>query len=187
MTGARLTAREIKEVADWVRKLGQAAPSATPGSASRGEQLYFGKGNCIQCHTIRTNGGVLGPDLTDIGAQRGAEYLRRALLEPEAEVPDNFIQYRWYTTIPDNFLQVRVVTANGEKITGARLNEDPFSIQIRDLEGRVRSFFKTELAELHRDWGKSPMPSYRDVLSSEEITDLVTYLSSLRGDRRGSK
>ena len=187
MAGARLTAAEISQVAAWVRKLGQSAALAPSGNVSRGEQVYLGKGNCAQCHSVGANGGVLGPDLTDIGARRGSEHLRRAIVEPEREVPDSFVQYRWYTVIPDNFLQVRVVTAKGEKITGARLNEDPFSIQIRDLQGRVRSFFKSELAELHKDWGKSLMPSYRDVLSNEEINDLVAYLASLRGDRRGGK
>jgi putative heme-binding domain-containing protein len=187
MAAARLTAPEIKQVAAWVRKLGQTSVSAPSRNASPGEQLYFGKGNCVQCHAIRANGGVLGPDLTDIGARRNREYLRRALLEPQAEVPDSFLQYRWYTIIPDNFLLVRVVTAKGEKITGARLNEDPFSIQIRDLEGRVRSFFKPDLVELHKDWGKSIMPSYRDVLSNEELNEMVTYLVSLRGDRGGGK
>src|SRR5688572_6268737 len=70
MAAARLTAPEIKQVAAWVRKLGQAALPAISKSASPGEQLYFGKGNCVQCHAIRANGGVLGPDLTDIGARR---------------------------------------------------------------------------------------------------------------------
>ena len=185
MAAARLTAAEIKQVAAWVRKLGQASAPAALVGASPGEQLYFGKGNCVQCHAIRANGGALGPDLTDIGARRNREYLRRALLEPQADIPNSFLQYRWYTIIPDNFLLVRVVTAKGEKITGARLNEDPFSIQIRDLEGRVHSFFKSDLVELHKDWGKSIMPSYRDVLSSEEINELVTYLLTLRGDRGG--
>jgi mono/diheme cytochrome c family protein len=29
----------------------------------------------------------------------------------------------------------------------------------------------------------SPMPSYRDTLSAEERSDLVTYLVSLKGER----
>ena len=77
---------------------------------------------------------------------------------------------------------MRVVTAEGRQLTGARVNEDTFSIQIRDASGRVQSFFKEELRELHKDWGKSPMPSYRDVFSRTELEDVVAYLVSLRGD-----
>ena len=97
--------------------------------------------------------------------------------------PDSFGEYRWYIVIPDNFLQVRLTTQDGREITGARVNEDPFSIQVRDISGRIYSFWKEELKELHKDWGKSPMPSYKDKLTAAETEDLVSYLGSLRGGK----
>jgi hypothetical protein len=97
-------------------------------------------------------------------------YLREALLDPEAAVPDGF-------------LQVRLVTQDGRRITGVRVNEDTFSIQIRDLSDNFHSFFKSELAELDKQQGKSPMPSYKGVFSSGELDDLVAYLDSLRGNQ----
>jgi putative heme-binding domain-containing protein len=181
MLASRLEAQQVRQVATWVRALGRQAPQQIAGNAWRGERLYLGKGNCASCHAIKTQGGVSGPDLTEIGLRRGSEYLRKALLDPEAEVPENFSQYRWHTFIPDNFLQVRVVTKDGRRINGSRLNEDTFSIQLRDLSGRVRSFSKSELVELRKDWGKSFMPSYRGVFSPEELDDVVAFLLSLRG------
>ena len=115
------------------------------------------------------------------GARRGPGYLRESLTDPEAAIPDSFTSYQKITLLPDNFLQVRVVTADGRHHTGARVNEDAFSIQIRNTAGHVDSFFKEELKELHKDWGKSPMPSFKDVLKPEEIDDLVAYLASLKG------
>jgi len=181
MPRTRLGKEQIRQVAAWVRKLGQMPPLEIAGDAGRGKQLYFGKGDCASCHTIKTQGGVSGPDLTEIGLRRGIEYLRKSLLEPEADVPENFSQHRWHTVIPDNFLQVRVVAKDGQRITGVRLNEDTFSIQLRDLAGTIRSFSKSELTELHKDWGKSFMPSYRGVFSPEELDDLIAFLLSLRG------
>lgn len=183
MLRTRLDNEQVRQVAAWVRKLGQIPPPQIAGDVRRGEQLYLTKGDCSSCHTIRTQGGVSGPDLTEIGLRRGSEYLRRALLDPEADVPENFSQYRWHTVIPDNFLQVRVVTKDGQRITGVRLNEDTFSIQIRDLSGRVRSFYKSELTELRKDWGKSFMPSYRGVFSQDEHDDVIAFLLSLRGEK----
>lgn len=183
MLAARLDRDQIRQVAAWVRKLGQTPPQLVAGDAPRGEQLYLTKGNCAACHSIKTQGGVSGPDLSDIGLRRGPAHLRRALVEPEADVPENFSQYRWYTVIPDNFLQVRLVAKDGRRMTGVRLNEDTFSIQVRDLSGRIHSFLKSELAELRKDWGKSFMPSYRDVFSKEELDDVVAFLSSLRGSK----
>ena len=171
---------QIRQVAPWVRKLGQLPPEQVPGNAQRGEQLYFTKGACARCHAIKGQGGAFGPDLTDIGLRRGASYLRTSLTDPEADVPKSFSMFRSGVSIPENFLQVRVLTRDGQRIIGVRLNEDPFSIQLRDSSDRIYSFFKSELVELHKDWGKSPMPSYRDVFSKTELDDVVAFLVSLQ-------
>ena len=164
----RMIDREIWQVVAYVRSLGRAALQTTAGDPAKGEQLYRTKGNCAQCHTIAGSGGGMGPELTDIGARRSPAYLRAAILDPEAAVPEGF-------------LQLRIVTGDGRRITGVRLNENTFSIQVRDLQGRLHSFWKSGLAELHKDRGKSPMPGYREVFTTEEVEDLVAYLVSLRG------
>ena len=73
------------------------------------------------------------------------------------------------------------MTRDGRQITGIRVNEDTFTIQIRDDSDRLYSFRKEELREFHKNWGKSPMPSYRGVLSDSEIRDVIAYLVSLEG------
>jgi len=148
--------------------LGRLAPEKATGDVANGQKLYAGKGGCAACHTISGRGGAIGPDLSDIGARRSLAYLRESLVNPEAAVPDGF-------------LEVRLVTKNGRRFTGVRLNEDAFSIQIRDLSGDFRSFFKTELAELNKQPGKSPMPSYTKVFTGSDLDDVVAYLDSLRG------
>jgi len=102
-----------------------------------------------------------------------------ALTNPEADVPKGFSSFGPDISIPQNFLLVRVVTKNGLSLTGVRVNEDTFSIQMRDSSDQVHSFFKSDLTELHKDWGKSPMPSYREVFSNTELDDVVAFLASL--------
>ena len=177
-----MTPEQLASVIAYVRLLGRMPGETLTGDAQRGAALYRDKGNCTQCHAIHGRGGILGPELTGIGARRSPGYLRESLTDPEAAIPDSFSSYKKVTLIPDNFLQIRVVTADGRRFTGARVNEDTFSIQIRDTTGRIQSFLKEELRELHKDWGKSPMPSYRDVFSKTELEDVVAYLASLRGD-----
>lgn len=180
MPPAPLNDDQIRDVAVFVRSLHRDSTLPAPTGGARGAQIYRQSG-CARCHTIGLEGGVLGPDLSNIGARRLPDYLRRALLDPDVDIPENFGEYRWYTVIPDNFLQVRITTRDGRAITGARVNEDAFSIQLRDVSGKVYSFWKEELKELHKDWGKSSMPSCRDRLTPAEIEDLVSYLASLRG------
>jgi len=149
----------------------------------RGAELFHGKGKCVDCHRVSGVGSVSGPDLTDIGRMREADWIKRAILEPQAAIYDSFAGYRWTISIPDNYLLVDITTKAGEHVMGSRLNEDAFSIQVRDSEGRIRSFLKSELTDVRRQWGKSPMPSYRGVLSDAEVDALVAYLGSLRGLR----
>ena len=65
-------------------------------------------------------------------------------------------------------------------MTGLRVNEDSFSIQIRDNSGRSYSFWKSDVTNIDKQRGKSPMPSYKGQLSDSEITDVVAYLASLK-------
>lgn len=181
MPGTRMTADENLALVAYVRGLGRSQAASVAGDAVKGEALFWEKGHCGGCHTVGPRGGRMGPDLTVAGARRSAAYLRQSLLEPEAEVPETFAVYRRVIAMPDNFLQVRVVTTEGKTITGVRLNEDAFTIQVRDYADRLHSFRKDELRELHWDWGKSPMPSYRDAFTGGELQDLVAYLVSLRG------
>lgn len=168
--GYAVTTRETWQLAAYVRSLGRAPVEAVPGDPKRGAEVFRGKGNCARCHIVNGQGGVSGPELTEIGARRSAAHLRTAVLDPEK-------------AIPDRFLQVRVTSADGQRLSGLRLNEDIFTIQIRDLNGNLHSFLKEDLKELQREPGKTPMPSFRGALSAAETDDLVAYLVSLRGNQ----
>lgn len=183
MPSSRLDVAQIELLAEFVQELGKLPVEKPVGDAARGARLYTGKGGCIACHAINGQGSAYGPDLSDIGLRRGARHLLTSLIDPEADVPKSFLQFRPGTAITDNFLQVRLLTRAGERINGVRVNEDSFTIHVRDASGRVHSFFKSELRELHKDWGKSSMPSYRKVFTSSDLDDLVAYLLTLRGER----
>ena len=167
MPGSFLTPSQVPSIATYVKTLGRVEPEEIPGDAGRGEAVYASL-DCGVCHTLGGEGGILGPVLDDIGARRSAAHLREALIEPEAY-------------IPSGFLQLRVVTKDGRAITGVRVNEDGFSVQIRDFSGSFRSFWKDELDSLDKMWQRSPMVSYEARLSPGQTDDLVAYLVSLKG------
>ena len=77
---------------------------------------------------------------------------------------------------------MEVVTKDGATISGRLLNYDSFSIQLIDSNERLVSFAKSTLRD-YRFIKSSKMPSYRDKLTADEVTDLVSYLFSLRGVR----
>ena len=75
---------------------------------------------------------------------------------------------------------VVVVTPDGERVTGRRLNEDSYTVQLIDGQERLLSFDKAEL-RAYTILTESPMPSYADRLSPQELADLLAYLVSLKG------
>ncbi len=167
MPGSFLTPGQVSNIATYVKTLGRVEPEEIPGDARRGEVVYASL-DCSVCHTLGSQGGILGPVLDDIGARRSAAHLREALIEPEA-------------SIPTGFLQLRVLTKDGRALTGTRVNEDGFSIQLRDLAGEIHSFWKDELDTLEKQWQRSPMVSYEARLTARQTDDLVSYLVSLQG------
>jgi putative heme-binding domain-containing protein len=168
MPGAHaMSDREMRQAAAYVRSLGKVPAKPVPGDPGHGAEIYLGKGNCAGCHSIYGEGGVAGPDLSTIGAARSAQHLRESLIDPQAAVPEDY-------------LLVTVVPKNGPGVTGVRVNEDSFSIQIRDGAGRSYSFWKSDVTSIDKQRGKSPMPSYKGQLSDAELTDLVAYLASLK-------
>ena len=181
MPSARFDRSDVPSVAAFVRSLGSRPPESVPGDAARGAQLYAGKGACVQCHTLEGRGGALGPDLSTIGRSRSAAYLRRALVEPGADVPQSYNAFRADVSLPQNYLFARAVPRTGEPIGGVRVNEDTFSIQIRDVTGRVHSLVKSDLIELQKDSAISPMPSYAAVFTAAELDDMIAFLVSCRG------
>jgi putative heme-binding domain-containing protein len=133
------------------------------GNPARGKTLFENKGECTDCHRIDGSGSRVGPDLSRIGRLRRAAEIEQSLLDPAAEVQAN---NRFY----------RVVTKDGVEVKGRLLNHDTYTVQLLDLDERLRSFRKVDLRE--QGFDESPMPSYRRKLSSQEIADLVSYLVS---------
>jgi putative heme-binding domain-containing protein len=137
------------------------------GNAANGKAIFESKGNCASCHRVRGVGSRVGPDLSDIGALRRTAEIEQSLLDPNAEV---LAQNRFY----------RVVTKQGETITGRLLNLDSFNILLVDSKERLLSLQRSNLSEA--DFMKdSPMPSYRGKLNTQELSDVVAYLNSLKG------
>ncbi len=148
---------------------GAGAGSVPRGDMAKGRTIFEGKGQCATCHRVNGVGPRVAPDLSEIGSIRQARELQEKIVNPDGLVrPANRI--------------VEVVMKDGSKISGHLLNQDTFTIQLLDSKERLLSLSRTDV----RDFSvlkESPMPSSHDKLTPEELTDLVTYLVSLKGFR----
>ncbi len=166
MPGFFLSEDETAQVTAYIHSLGRQPALPAAGDAVRGRALFQAKG-CGGCHIAEGAGQPFGPDLNEVGARRNLDYLRRVLADPAS-------------ALPEAFLLVRAVIRLGEEVQGMRINEDSFTIQIRDRGAALHSFRKGELSNLIREPGKTWMPSYAG-LSAAEVDDLLAYLGGLRG------
>jgi putative heme-binding domain-containing protein len=137
------------------------------GDAQRGRAVYEGKGQCATCHRVNGVGSRVAPDLSDIGSARQPAALHRSLIEPTKGM--------WPINRP-----VRIVTRDGRTISGRRLNEDTFTIQLIDANERLVAIDKSEIKQYEKA-ATSTMPSVAGKLSGDEIADLIAYLLSLKG------
>lgn len=176
----RFTDAEADSLVLYVRSLGKVEPEPVKGDAGKGSAVYAKLG-CSSCHTISGEGGTFGPELTNIGAYRSPDYIRESILDPAAALP------RGVMLVPgrgfDEYLPVRVVTRDGQVIRGVRVNEDSFSIQVKDMNSRLYSFRKSDLQMLDKQLKTSLMPSYTGAVSGSDLDDLVAYLWSRGGGK----
>jgi putative heme-binding domain-containing protein len=143
--------------------------TSQPGDAARGKVIFEGKGDCLGCHRVKVTGSRSGPDLTMIGRERRATraYLERALLDPDADVAS-----------ANRGVRV-TLKKDGTVVTGRLLNRDMFTVELVDDQGHTKLFPKSELSDVTIVI-KGLMPSYKGKLNSEEVADVVAYLSSLK-------
>jgi cytochrome c oxidase cbb3-type subunit 3 len=168
MPGAwQLHSQEVANVAAYVFSLGSLPPESVPGDRERGARVYDTQG-CAACHMVAGQGEGFGPELTDIGARRNAAHLRRAILQPAS-------------ALPADFLYLAVTPASGGAVRGIRLNEDTFTVQLKDARGGFHSYRKSDLKELRRLDKQTPMPSYDGRIAPADLDDLVAYLAGLKG------
>ena len=107
----RVTPEQADMLVAYLRSLGDNNDDLA-GNAQRGQQLFAGKGHCLDCHMVNGIGAVLGPDLSSIALVRASSELEDSLLNPDAVVqPDN----RFYT----------VQTRDGEQVSGRLLTMTP--------------------------------------------------------------
>jgi len=169
MPPGRYGTADLAGLVAYVRSMRDFDTKPARGDAARGRTLVEGKGGCLGCHRINGKGSRVAPDLSDIGALRAPDAIERTMNDSTA------------TMLPIN-RSIRAVTRSGKIITGRRLNEDTYSVQIIDSGENLVSLLKSDLKE-YTVLKTSTMPSFKTTLTPTELDDVVTYLRTLKGAR----
>jgi putative heme-binding domain-containing protein len=120
---------------------------------------------------VNGRGGILGPDLSNIGAERSLAALREAITVPKP-LP------------PRGYQPVKVTTTSGQTFTGLVKNQHNTSFQILGTDEELHLLTATQIKEMAFQT-KSLMPANAaKILTPTELEDLLAFLSRQARSRR---
>jgi len=137
------------------------------GDTARGEVVYRTIGTCANCHQVRTEGKNVGPDLSEIGDKLAREALYVSILDPSAGISHSYESYA-------------ALTDTGQVVVGLLVSQTDSEVILKDAEGIQRTLPRAELEEF-KVLETSLMPdNLVEVLSVDDLVNLVEYLTTLR-------
>jgi putative membrane-bound dehydrogenase-like protein len=146
--------------ADRAALLAKFAPVADRrGDAARGAVVFADK--CSKCHTLRGQGGAVGPDLTNIGT-RGKHDLLVEILDPNRSVEGTY--RAWLVT-----------TKDGDDLTGRILSESRTTIELVDASATKHVVARDDVASM-RPLSRSVMPEGFEELGESDLAALLEHL-----------
>jgi putative heme-binding domain-containing protein len=107
------------------------------------------------------------------GAAAGAP---AATPDPQQQLAQSILDPNAIVSVQNRYVQLTM--KDGKKISGKLLSVDTFAYQIFDSNEKLANVAKENVREMTMN---SPMPSYRDKLTAQELSDVVSYLMTLKG------
>ncbi|MBL9124580.1 MAG: c-type cytochrome [Planctomycetaceae bacterium] len=157
------------------RRLGKRASPAEilslEGNADRGERVFFKStaSHCSKCHRVNGVGGMIGPDLSQIGKKYDRGALLETILEPSKAIAPEYVPHL-------------LETKSGKVYAGFLVEKSDELLVLKDADGKnIR--VPADDVELLAPQTTSLMPELvlQDV-SAQDAADLLSYLMSLKSN-----
>jgi cytochrome c oxidase cbb3-type subunit III len=125
------------------------------GNTQAGKAYFYGEGKCSSCHSP-------SGDLAHIASKYSPIDLKKHIVYPSGMAPT-----------------VTVTVPTGKKISGTQVYADKFLVSLRDAEGWVHTYQRSEVTVQISD----PLAAHRALLSQytdRNIDDLFAFLETLK-------
>ena len=142
---------------------------ASRGNAGRGREVFHNteKSLCLKCHRLGEQGGRIGPDLARIGSRFSRVHILESILQPSR-------------TVTPSYGTIAIALANGQVLSGVRINEDDRTLTVGDAQGKTHEIPKADIDELQQQPSSTMPDGLEQKLSDREFIDLIAYLTSLK-------
>ncbi|MGO1520335.1 MAG: c-type cytochrome [Sphingobacterium sp.] len=131
----------------------------------RGEELFIAI-KCGSCHTMKGEGGSVGPDLTQLGTRFSARDMLEALIEPSNVISDQYESKVFH--MKDGAKQLGRLM--GETENEYVISQNPYAPHL------TVELPKKDVQEIRISEVSIMPPGTLNVLSPEELNDIMSYL-----------
>jgi quinoprotein glucose dehydrogenase len=126
---------------------------------------YNSTAQCARCHAVGSDGGNVGPNLSNIANELTREQILQSLIEPSAR-------------LSPGYGNVSLKLQDGQEVYGVLMKETEGVLAIRTSDAEPLVIQTARIAK--RENLPSSMPAMGGILTKREIRDLVDFLSSLK-------
>ncbi len=141
------------------------------GDPVKGQRVFFDESGVACVHAVAGHGGLIGPDLTLIGAQ----FPRRDLIE-HVLYPSRVVR--------EGYQQIIIETRDGDSFSGLMKGETAEAVMLLDAKGELQTVPKNTITSRTAS-SISLMPEGLQFgLSLAQFADLIAFLESRRADPR---
>ena len=130
-----------------------------------GRNMYAAT-RCLTCHSMRGEGGIIGPDLTQLGTRFSAEDMATAIIKPNE-------------AISDQYASTVLFLKNGQSVVGRLTNQDEEKYYLSQnpfAPDYIREVPKSEVTETKLSAVSVMPPGLINPLNEDELKDLIAYL-----------
>ena len=147
----------------------EALPVAEAGLMNRdfeqGKMMYAA-GRCSSCHTMRGDGGNIGPDLTQLGTRFTPKDMLEAIIEPNKTVSDQYAA-TVFTMKDGSSILGRLTSENDRSYL---ISQNPFAPEA------LREIAKQDVASTKYSYISIMYPGLINNMNEDELKDLLAYL-----------
>jgi putative heme-binding domain-containing protein len=130
-----------------------------------GEKM-FSAGMCVACHRIGTNGGGIGPDLTNVGKRSDYKSMLESILQPGLIISDQFAQHELKLKDGGTVLG-RVVTEDDAEYGLVQSGFEPL---------KLKTVKKGDVVSKSLSKHSMMPPALINSMNPEELKDLIAYM-----------
>ncbi len=138
------------------------------GDTANGAKIFSSQtAGCAGCHQVKDQGVDFGPNLSEIGSKLGKDALLEAILDPSAGISFGYEAFQ---------LQLK----SGDEAYGLIVSDSADDVAVKAVGGIVTRYQKSDVVK-REQMKLSIMPiGLQQTMTSQELVDLVEYLSSLK-------